>query len=294
MSRRQPTATEHDRVSREFDPDALKHLCTTWDFSDYATKTDLPEGRFYWYQDNGSNVLAVAHLDTVQGDRSCEVVDTAAGPLAVSGALDDRLGVYVILDLLPRLGVTCDWLLTTDEEIGRSTATEFAEDFMEDSGKQYHWIIQFDRGGTDVVMYDYETPEYASLVEASGARVGVGSYSDICELDDLGCAGFNWGVAYEDYHSPRSHAWLNDTFRMVARFLRFHEANVGEFLPHDGPAAGTLDDAWLGYYDYDPIEADCSHMVDLADERTYMEWVDGCVICADCAELTHEFDTKAS
>ncbi len=283
---RQPSLAAIEQVSDAFDPDMLAHLCTTWDFTNYATKVTLPgKDRFYWYQNNGSDVLAVAHLDTVQMDRTCQVIDTAAGPLAVSGALDDRLGVYVILDLLPSLGVTCDWLLTTDEEIGRSTATEFSEDY---NGKQYNWIIQFDRGGTDVVMYEYETKEYCSLVEDAGARVGMGSYSDICELEDLGCTGFNWGVGYEDYHSPRAHAWLNDTFRMVARFLKFHSANATTFLPflpHDDTIQEPTDADWMPYDATDDpydIEVDCGHLVDLSDTRAYVEWADA-IICVGCA-----------
>ena len=43
-----------------------------------------------------------------------------------SGALDDRLGAYIILDLLPKLGINVDVLLTVGEEQGRSTANFFA------------------------------------------------------------------------------------------------------------------------------------------------------------------------
>lgn len=160
------------RVRKAFRPDVLARVCTLQDFSGYAPRTDLParqgRERFLHYRDNGSNVLAVAHLDSVQPHTACTVVGTAAGPLALSGVLDDRLGAYVILEMLPRLGVTTDWLLTTDEEMGESTAAEFS------SEKPYHWTFQFDRGGTDVVMYDYETPELVEMVEASGARVGGG------------------------------------------------------------------------------------------------------------------------
>lgn len=221
------------KIRKAFDATALKQTCEAKDFSQYATRVDLePDSRtgrerFYYYADNGSDVLAVAHLDHVQADGTCQVIDTAAGLMAVSGALDDRLGVYVILELLPKLGITCDWLLTTDEELGASTADEFF------SEKDYNWIIEFDRGGTDVVMYDYETPELVELVEESGARVGSGSWSDICLLEHLGCAGINWGVGYQDYHGPRAHVWLEDTFRMVAYFLRFYKANSDTFLKHE-------------------------------------------------------------
>lgn len=280
---RQPSSALLAEVRNAFDAEMLVHLCETDDFSDYATKVSCvgpldprSRDRFYWYQDNGSKVLAVAHLDNVQDDPTCQVIDTAAGPLVVSGALDDRLGAYVILDLLPRLGITCDWLLTTDEEIGRSTASDFADDY---EGKDYNWIIEFDRGGTDVVMYQYETPEYVGLVEDAGARVGMGSYSDIADLDDLGCAALNWGVGYEDYHSPRAHAWLNDTFKMVARFVQFYKANAETHLPHKGD-----DREWWKNYDLIEYEADCGHMIDLDDEASYFEWASGEVVCYDCVD----------
>lgn len=274
---RQPSEVDLSRVHAVFDRHLLAHLCETDDFSVYANRIPLPgTNRFYWYQDNGADVLAVAHLDHVQDDPTCQVINTAAGPLALSGALDDRLGAYVILELLPALGVTCDWLLTTDEEMGRSTAREFSEDF--EDGKQYNWVIQFDRGGTDVVMYQYETAEYAALVEDAGARVGQGSYSDIADLDTLGCAAFNWGVGYQDYHSRRSHAWLNDTFRSVARFLRFHDLNAKTYLPHE-PIEES--DDWLLYASESSIEADCGHLIDLCDEGTYHEWGDF-LVCLSC------------
>lgn len=228
------------RVKEAFRAEDLIRICSQTDFGEYASRHDLPMypssrswwrgstgDRFFYYQDNGSPILAVAHLDHVQADPTCAVVETADGPLALSGALDDRLGAYVILELLPALGVRVDWLLTTNEEMGDSTAQDFFPDH-----KQYNWMIEFDRGGTDVVMYQYESPETRELVKAVNARVGVGSYSDIADLDHLGCVGFNWGVGYQDYHSKRSHAFLNDTFEMVAKFLRFYQLNADVHLPY--------------------------------------------------------------
>lgn len=257
-----------ERVARDFDAAALIDICTRQDFTPWAPRTELPpmrgsDGRFYHYKDNGSKVLAVAHLDSVQDHPTCQVTETEAGPLVTSGALDDRLGAYVILDLLPRLGITCDWLLTTDEEIGASTASEFG--WADDERKPYNWMISFDRGGTDVVMYQYETDLLARMVEDAGARVGIGSFSDICYLDHLGCAGFNWGVGYQDYHGPRSHAWLMDTFRMVGSFVDFYAAHHDEFLAHatedrdDWLDDGTWDDEDGRYVDgvwqyYDEID----------------------------------------
>lgn len=281
-TKRQPTKQARLRVRDAFDPAMLATICTTWDFDSYAKRVDLPNStsgrkRFYYYKDNGSDILAVAHLDSVQDDGTCTVVDTAAGPLAVSGTLDDRLGVYVILELLPKLGITCDWLLTTDEEIGQSTAGDF---YPEDMHKSYNWMFQFDRGGTDVVMYDYETPDLCDLVEASGARVGMGSFSDICMLEHLECAGFNWGVGYQDYHGPRAHAWLDDTFRMVARFVKFYNANAAKVFTYM-PSWGFAENKWL---DLGFVVADCGHEVDLGDDKTFIDAA-GFIDCRKCGTM---------
>jgi hypothetical protein len=282
--RRQPSKAAKRRVAKAFDADALARICTAEDFSRYARRFDLAPGRygqdrFYYYQDNGSPILAVAHLDTVQDNGACTVTQTAAGLLACSGALDDRLGAYVILELLPRLGIVCDWLLTTDEEIGRSTAADFAG---LDDDKEYNWMIQFDRGGTDVVAYQYDSPELVELVEESGARVDIGSYSDICELDDLGCVGLNWGVGYQDYHSARSHAWLDDTFRMVARFEKFHRANADKHLAYDPFHA-------YDPFDWDKVDdeaqwvvAECGHEVNVNNDATYVLQHGVYVVCHNC------------
>ena len=231
------------RVGLEFDAEAL---ITTVEapfeyFNKFGTRYNIvdlkkheqtfntkKEPKFYIHKDNGSDVLGIAHLDTVQQDRGCSVVfSKTLGKLVLSGGLDDRLGAYIILEMLPRLGITCDWLLTTDEEIGQSTAQHF-----EGEDKKYNWMFSFDRMGTDVVMYDYRTKELADLVEASGARTGHGSVSDISYLKHLGISGMNWGCGYQDYHSMRGHAYLFDTFKMLTSFVRFYQQNAETPLPY--------------------------------------------------------------
>lgn len=243
-----PAAT-HAAVRAAFDQKSLRRICTMGeiDFAQYGQLVPVdapPPEDFYIYCDRGADVLAVAHLDSVEQNNTCTVVNTQGGPVVFSGALDDRLGAYVILDMLPKLGVHCDVLLTTGEESGRSTAQYFTTD------RRYNWLIQFDRGGTDVVMYDYETSELRDMVEATGADVGNGSYSDICMLEHLGCKGINWGVGYQDYHGPRAHAWLNDTFRMVAQFVTFHAQHSDTHMPHE--MAVRDDPWWVAYRDDDP------------------------------------------
>ena len=281
--RKQPSKAAKKRVKSLFDPDALAKICTLDDFSEYAPRYDIGDDRFglerfFHYKDNGSQILAVAHLDTVQKDGTCRIIDTAAGLLVTSGKLDDRLGAYVILDLLPKMGINCDILLTTNEEMAQSTARYF------DPPKDYNWMIEFDRGGTDVVMYQYESDDMVKLVEECGARVGTGSYSDIADLDDLEVVGFNWGVGYQEYHSARSHAWLEDTFRMVARFEKFYNANAERYLPFEYPEI-DLEGEWKGplaWDDHWTFVADCGHEVNGADTDSFIDMLDNKTICRAC------------
>lgn len=248
--------TNRGRILAAFDRDELSRICTMPErrfaraFGMRRVKVNRPTPKwrsgtavqaaprvgacpddFYAFRDNGASVLAVAHLDTVVWpvERMCDFAETADGTVVHSGALDDRLGAYVILDMLPKLGINVDVLLTTGEESGRSTA----EFFEPPDGKEYNWIIEFDRGGTDVVMYQYDSRDMDEIVRASGARVGNGSFTDICYLDHLGVKAFNWGVGYQQYHTVRGYAYLEDLFEMLNFFMRFH-AEWGELrLEHD-------------------------------------------------------------
>lgn len=230
--------TRLSEIEQAFSRKALRRICEADErsFGDaydmQVVEVDQPApDNFFFYRDNGSNILAVAHLDTVAygKDRGCRFVTTEGGGTVVfSRALDDRLGAYIILELLPKLGLQYDVLLTVGEESGLSTAAYFEPP----KGKQYDYMIEFDRGGTDVVMYQYDDAEVRQLVRDAGARVGNGSFSDISYLDHLAIKGFNWGVGYQDYHGPRAHAFLDDTFRMVGHYLTFAERNEGVFMPH--------------------------------------------------------------
>ena len=252
-------------VEQAFDRKALRRICEA-DERSFATAygmqvVEVPEQRapdnFFLYKDNGSNVLAVAHLDTVghPDDRACRfVVTEGAGTVVFSRALDDRLGAYIILEMLPKLGLNYDILLTVGEESGQSTAAYFDPP----KGKEYDWMIEFDRGGTDVVMYQYDDAEVRQLVKDAGAQVGDGSFSDISYLGHLGIKGFNWGVGYQDYHGPRAHAFLDDTFMMVAKYLTFAEQNDGVFMPHyqtEDTSYAAIANRWWNRDDWEAADA---------------------------------------
>lgn len=225
------------KIRKAFDRDVFKRVCemAELDFHEAYDMELVPVDQarpadYYLFLDRGSDILSVAHLDTVvfPDERICQFLTTAdGGTVAYSGALDDRSGAYTILELLPKLGIEHDVLLTVGEESGRSTAQFF------ETEKDYKYIIEFDRGGMDVVMYQYEDRASEDLIRAAGAKMGDGSFSDIAYLEHLGAKAFNWGIGYKgNYHGPRGHVWLDDLYQMVAYYLNFHEDNKDSFLRH--------------------------------------------------------------
>lgn len=262
-------------LARYVDRDALARVCEA-DASSFEQQYDMERvdvdqiapHDFYLFKNNGSKILAVAHLDTVQGDRSCNILDTAGGTVIYSGALDDRLGAYVIAELLPAMGLEFDLLFTVGEENGMSTA-EFFDPAYHGVDGRYNWIIEFDRGGTDVVLYQYEDRDLVERVERTGARVEQGIFSDISSMEHVGVKALNWGVGYRDYHGPRSHAWLDDTLLMVEHFIEFHADNAGVHLPHVETQRN-----WWGSYRGGAVSADADYITDWDDDEDGCEYLD--------------------
>lgn len=179
--------------------------------------TNTPDGPLV-YIDNGAKVLGVAHMDAV-GFTPVRYTATRWDQRCIVNAmqLDDRLGVCILLDILPQLGLKYDILLCDGEEQCRTTAAHF------ETSKDYNWMFEFDRAGTDVVMYDYETLQRANLLESYGFDVGHGSYTDICRLGHLGCTGFNFGCGYRGAHTKACDVDLLDTEWMIRKFAVFFD-----------------------------------------------------------------------
>lgn len=183
-------------------------------FKEYDTGED---GMKYWFLDRGSKVLAVAHLDFVSDANTFGYLYTKDDrrEVVLSPQLDDRLGVWLICDVLYNLGY--DILLTEGEESGKSTARYFSDK------RDYNWIFSFDRRGTDVVSYQYDSPQMKNLLLAFDFTPGHGSFSDICYLERLGVKGFNFGCGYYDNHSADAYAIIDETIKMASKFIIFFE-----------------------------------------------------------------------
>jgi hypothetical protein len=177
----------------------------------------------YIYIDNGSDILAVAHLDTVKQERHFHHLTLGDNQEYIfSPALDDRLGVYIILDVLPQLGIKVDVLLTDNEERGQSNAYHFK------TKKNYRWLFQFDRAEVnDVAMYDYLSQKYVDIFSKYGLSAVSGSYTDIRDMTHLQRIGFNFSVGYDmrECHSLFSHAKIRDILACIGSFVRFYDDN---------------------------------------------------------------------
>lgn len=178
----------------------------------------------YIYQNNNANVLAVAHMDTVFDKDNHYFY--AEGKYVNSGKLDNRIGVYILLDILPQIG-TFDLLLTDLEESIQSTAAHFKPE------NDYNWIVEFDRLGHDVVMYSYEDDEMFNLMACYDFPVGRGTFSDIAELEYLGVKGFNFGNGTKGQHTTKCSVDLEVLEEQMVKFDIFYKEMNEVKLPHE-------------------------------------------------------------
>src|SRR5690606_30970976 len=122
-----------------------------------------------------------------------------------------------------------DVLLTENEEMCMSTAQYF------EAEKQYNWMFSFDRMGDDVVTYQYDNANMKQLLMSYGFDVGFGSYSDIVELDHLGCWGMNIGCGMHDYHSQKAYADIKELADQVDKFTQFYWDNKEIHFGYERP-----------------------------------------------------------
>ena len=111
--------------------------------------------------------------------------------------------------------------------MGQSTAQHFKPP------KQYNWIMEFDRQGSDTVMYDYDDNDMRQLLREYDFEVGHGSFTDICELESLGCKGFNFGVGYHKQHTPDCYANLAETWDSFRKVQSLYKDWSDTLLEHE-------------------------------------------------------------
>jgi len=200
----------------------------------YTTGGDRLQDRYLIRQGvSQESVCLVAHADTVLEDTTYTYKDD----IVTSSELDDRLGiaclVYSIEAQLPLS--QCCMLITDNEECGQSTAQTYTADCVEFDVHNHspNWLMQFDRRGTDVVTYDYGCDMWHSLLTHSGFKLGQGSFSDICYMEELGVVGVNVGIGYHKEHTRGCHANLVHTLAQLQRAIRLYNRFGDIRLKHD-------------------------------------------------------------
>jgi len=237
----------------DIDYDELKNVCKRpldWFFRRDAEHTITGKsGRHIYIQHENAKVLAVAHADTIVNPRdkfnfnilnrktdSGEVIRIVKTP-----TLDDRLGIYTIMNLLPSiLGAGwADILITEGEETGNSTARDFVTD------KEYNWIVEFDRMGSalterskgwnnsDAVLYEFKGKEIEDALKDCGFEsLGTGTFTDISHLQELRVKAFNVAVGYHDNHSTKAYMFPKEYTRTINLFMEFYKKYAGHKFVH--------------------------------------------------------------
>lgn len=180
----------------------------------------------YKLRGNEGLILGVAHCDFVEHAWSYPTYFDNNTKIR-AGQVDDRVGVWILLDVLPSIPdmPAFDYLLTTDEECGMSSAQEVQELL------DYNWTFQFDRRGTDFVDYGMSTSRFVNAFKATTEiPYGSGSFSDICYLPDSCGSRVNIGTGYHREHSPDAWVDLAECASQVAKFVDFaHEYATKRF-----------------------------------------------------------------
>lgn len=266
-------------------------------WASYDPSDNIVEGTLesYAFKDNGSNILCVAHCDTLHSDSGVYPVKLPSETLVFCQKCDDRLGVYTILDLLPSLGVNMDILLTMNEERGQSTARLFKTD------KKYDWIVEFDRNGMDAVTYSYGDKEWHDVLEEYFI-VNHGSFSDISDLQHLHCKAFNVGVGYHDEHNLRSFFVLEEYRQQISRFIAFYDKHRNSHFTHEKreiPTYMSQGGFWNAYgygwgnrmYDDDYLYTPKTMPSLARTERDVLKDCEYAHYCKVCDEWFYEEDT---
>jgi len=271
----------------EFDFRALRECCIR-EPEQIAKKYGMVQhgsgrnGKYWLRKTEGAKILLVAHTDTVCAERfaaQCSVTHNVYSP-----SLDNRMGVYTACELLPRLGIVADILLTEGEETGQSTALLYAEDILCDNVPvTYNWVAQFDRMGEDVVTYQYDSEDWLYALTGS-FDVGSGSYSDIAELGALGVSCVNVGVGYRDYHSTGSHILMREYLRNIARFVSFYSTWSDTRFAH-----AEREESYFSGYDYATNE-EYGHCIFCSMALTEYEKAGETGLCSYCRYDKFKYD----
>lgn len=220
------------------------------------TEQDLIGDNLYRHINRGAKVCGIAHVDTVGRYDSPYYTGIHEGSNSViSIHLDDRLGVYTLLDVLSNL-IEIDIILTTNEEQMASTLVNF---LYENPKVNYNWVFSFDRQGEHAVFYDHDNQAWRDKV-SEFFYPDTGSYSDIKHWTRSSAV--NLGVGYYNPHRDFCYA-LEAVWRdQVIKFLKFYAKNKDRKFAYKKRPSTLDNNYYLKYATVAPSTCDFCHTVE--------------------------------
>ena len=168
----------------------------------------------------GGRILCIAHRDTVFDNKLPIPRDT--GNIILSPALDDRIGIYILMALhesIPELTI----VITDNEESCNSTAR-----FIKPNEK-YIAMVEVDRAMVnDSALYQYlSDSSWADYIESiTNLKAEIGTYSDIASVE-IGIPGVNLSAGYSLAHSDSCYVIKRDilavyenAFKVISELLK--------------------------------------------------------------------------
>lgn len=185
-------------------------------FGDYNMTPNGP----YIFQDNGSDVLMVIPIDTVQKAHHFSSLKLTHDKYIFCPTLKNRLGAYTALSYLPQIDIIPDVLLVTGGTKIQSSAFYFSP------SKKYNWMFSFDFEGTNVACGEYWNFEVDTPLRRAGWKLGHTVYSDIDDLAHLHIVGFNFGNGI--HHETKIDAYVSEVefLLSIKKFTSFFKQNV--------------------------------------------------------------------
>lgn len=188
---------------------------------DFGYNPTIVPTKYIYAPKVGANVLLVAHLDTVVKSTVQFKVKTvnhkreyhSKGTTAIGA--DDRSGVFTILEYLRLHGDNVSILFTCGEEIGGVGISQFVRDKIDLS--HIKLAIEIDKAGLPNVacVYDDMDQVLSDYLEGQGYELIYGSYTDICDLQDVGISSVNISANYYRQHTSQEYCILDDIYTTI-------------------------------------------------------------------------------
>lgn len=184
---------------------------------DYTKHSYLGKYILYKHNSDGIKPLIVCHIDTCNEGYyeltpndiviSEGIIKLSATSKATCLGGDDRVGVYIALELMKRK-VKADFLFTCEEEVGGIGAKSFARDYYS-YNFNHSCFIEIDRKGTNhIASYGYDNKELENII---GLPVEMGSYTDIVDIcATTGIAGYNIACGYYRQHTKYEYIVIDE------------------------------------------------------------------------------------